>query len=81
MNATLLEAFLARIYVDERARASFLVDPRGEAIRAGLSPEEADSLVKIDRVGLELMARSLDQKRRRNRPAPRPSRRKGRTSL
>jgi len=63
MNAPLLEAFLARIYVDARARSRFLADPRGEAILAGLSPEEADSLVKIDRVGLELTARSLERKR------------------
>lgn len=64
MNAPLLEAFLARIYVDACARSRFLADPRGEAIHAGLSLEEADSLVKIDRVGLELMSRSLERKRR-----------------
>lgn len=81
MNATLLETFLARIYVDDRARAIFLADPHEEAIRAGLSPDEADALVKIDRVGLELMARSLEQKRRRRCPSPRPRRRKNRTSL
>lgn len=65
MNAGLLEAFLARIYVDSSARSMFLADPRGEAIKAGLSLEEADSLVRIDRVGLELMARSLARKRSR----------------
>ena len=63
MNPPLLEAFLAKIYVDSFARSRFLSDPRAEAIQAGLSPEEADSLVKIDRVGLELMARSLMRKR------------------
>lgn len=63
MNAALLEEFLAMIYVDACARSRFLADPRGEAILAGLSPEDADSLVKIDRVGLELMARSLERKR------------------
>ncbi|HLG14096.1 MAG TPA: hypothetical protein VJH03_06130 [Blastocatellia bacterium] len=65
MSATLLEAFLAKIYVNEDARASFLADPRGEAIRAGLSQHQADELVQIDRVGLDLMAESLRRKRER----------------
>lgn len=57
-----LEEFLARIYVDAEARAKFLGDPRGEAIRAGLTPEQVEDVVKIDRDGLELFAGSLRHK-------------------
>ncbi len=65
MSAPDFEAFLAKIYVDERARAKFLADPRGEALKAGLTASEAEALEKIDRLGLELIARSLERKRRR----------------
>lgn len=58
-----LEAFLARIYVDREARHRFLRDPRGEALGAGLSPDEATDLEVIDRVGLELAADSYSTKR------------------
>jgi len=64
-GAARLEAFLAKLYVDEASRERFLADPRGEAGRAGLSVEDVDSVVAIDRVGLELMAESLQRKRRR----------------
>jgi hypothetical protein len=63
MSAQSLEAFLAKIYVDEKARERFLADPRGEAIRAGLSEQEVQALEKIDLVGLELTAKSLQRKR------------------
>jgi hypothetical protein len=63
MSAPALEAFLARIYVDAEARTRFLADPRGEAARAGLTPEECDALARIDRVGLDLCARSFARKR------------------
>jgi hypothetical protein len=65
MSAPDFEAFLAKIYVDERARAKFLADPRGEALKAGLTASEAEALEKIDRLGLELIAQSLERKRRR----------------
>ena len=64
MSASLLEAFLAQIYVDEEARARFLADPNGEAMKAGLTLQETKALERIDRVGLELMAKSLERKRR-----------------
>jgi hypothetical protein len=64
MSAPLFEAFLAKIYTDERARARFLADPRLEAARAGLTGPEAEALERIDRVGLELIAESLERKRR-----------------
>jgi hypothetical protein len=63
MNQSRLEIFLARIYVDEQARARFLVDPRGEAIKAGLTPEQIEDVVNIDRDGLELFAASLERKK------------------
>jgi hypothetical protein len=57
------EAFLARIYAEADARARFLADPRGEALRAGLTAAEADSLARIDREGLALAAASFARKR------------------
>lgn len=65
MSAARLEAFLAKIYVDENSRASFLADPRGEAAKAGLNEREVRALEKIDRAGLILTARSLKKKRER----------------
>jgi hypothetical protein len=59
------ESFLARLYVDGSARARFLADPRGEAAAAGLIGDEIAAAVEIDRVGLELAARSFAHKKRR----------------
>jgi hypothetical protein len=64
MNAAALEAFLARIYVDERARARFLAAPLDEARRAGLDEEQCRALAAIDRQGLALAADSFAHKRR-----------------
>ena len=63
MSAPRLEAFLARLYVDAQARASFMADPAGETSQAGLSDEERDALIRIDRIGLEMTARSFTGKR------------------
>lgn len=65
MSASHFEAFLAKIYVDERERAKFLADPRGEATKAGLTAQEIEAVERIDRVGLDLLAKSLARKRRR----------------
>jgi hypothetical protein len=65
MSAARLEAFLAKIYVDEDSRERFLADPRGEAAKAGLNEHEIEALEKIDRAGLILTAQSLQKKRRR----------------
>ena len=62
---TRFEAFLARIYVDRVAREKFLADPRRAAHQAGLTEDEIQALERIDRVGLQLTAESLEQKRRR----------------
>jgi hypothetical protein len=64
VSASRLEAFLAKIYVDEEARALFLADPRGEAAKAELTEQEIEAVACIDRVGLELLAQSLERKRR-----------------
>jgi len=63
MSDSRLESFLARIYVDAAAREKFLADPRGEAIKAGLTAREIDDLANIDRDGLELFAHSLEHKK------------------
>ena len=63
MSGSRLEAFLARIYVEQTAREKFLADPRGEATRAGLTAQEIEDVVKIDREGLEFFAHSLEHKR------------------
>jgi hypothetical protein len=57
------ETFLARLYTDAPLRARFLADPRAEAKRQGLSDEECQALERIDRIGLELSARSFAHKR------------------
>lgn len=64
MSARELEIFLTRIYVDLSARAAFKANPRGEALRAGLSEEECSAVENMDWVGLEMAARSFAQKRR-----------------
>ena len=63
MSASRFEAFLAKLYVDERTRTKFLADPQGEALKAGLTAQEVEAVASIDRVGLELLARSLERKR------------------
>ena len=70
MSSPALERFLAKIYVDSDARARFLAAPREETARAGLSPEECEALSSIDRIGLEMAARSFAHKRA-GKPSPR----------
>ena len=67
MNTPELERFLAKIYVDAEARARFLAAPYEEATRAGLQEEQCRVLERIDRVGLEMAARSFGRKRERKR--------------
>ena len=63
MNDSRLETFLARIYVDQKARAKFLADPHGEATKAGLTAQQVEDVIKIDRDGLDLLAQSLERKK------------------
>jgi hypothetical protein len=65
VSTSLLEAFLARIYVDAQVRDRFLNDPVAEALKAGLSHDEIEAVKQIDQVGLELFAVSLERKRQR----------------
>jgi hypothetical protein len=70
MSATHLEAFLARLYVDAGARASFKANPRAEAKKAGLSDDQCTALENLDWIGLEMAARSFAKKRQlKRRPA------------
>jgi hypothetical protein len=57
------ETFLARLYTDAPLRARFLADPRAEAERHQLNAQECDALERIDRVGLQMAARSFAHKR------------------
>jgi hypothetical protein len=63
MNTPELERFLATLYVDDRARARFLEAPLEEARRAGLTEAQCRALESIDRIGLEMAARSFSAKR------------------
>lgn len=63
MNSPELERFLATLYVNSEARAKFLAAPRQEAARAGLSEDQCRALENIDRIGLEMAARSFARKR------------------
>jgi hypothetical protein len=63
MNAPSLSASSPRIYVDPVARARFLADPHAEAARAGVTEIQCRALESIDRIGLELAARSFARKR------------------
>ncbi|PYO29966.1 MAG: hypothetical protein DMD86_14145 [Candidatus Rokuibacteriota bacterium] len=65
MTTARFEAVLARLYVDDAFRRSFLADPAGEAARAGLDPDEARALAEVDAVDLEMAARSFAHKRAR----------------
>jgi hypothetical protein len=67
VSVSRLEAFLAHIYVDAEAREKFLSDPDRVALDAGLSGDEIEAVKQIDRVGLELLADSLQRKRQSHR--------------
>ncbi len=67
MNNTTLESYLAVLYTDAAARNSFLADPAIASRNAGLSDADVDSLVNIDRVGLQMAADSYAHKRANHR--------------
>jgi uncharacterized protein len=68
--ARMLEAFLARLYVDGETRRRFLADPRAAAEAAGLDGAICLALQRIDRAGLELAAHSFAIKRTASGPGP-----------
>jgi hypothetical protein len=63
MSAEKFEAFLAKLYADEKARSRFLVDPRRESLNAGLTENDSAALENIDLVGLELASHSITKKK------------------
>lgn len=65
-----LEAFLARLYVDDALRAAFLADPTRVLGEMHLDPALSAELLAIDRVGLELAAESFARKRARTGSGP-----------
>jgi uncharacterized protein len=65
-GARALEAFLTRLYVDERTRTLFLENPEQATAGLGLAPASLHALARLDRVGLELAARSFAHKRQRS---------------
>ena len=71
MNTPELERFLATLYVDDHARARFLDAPLDEARRAGLTEAQCRALESIDRIGLEMAARSFSAKRAETSRRPR----------
>jgi len=82
MKTEQFEAFLAKLYVDDQARARFLSNPHAEANRARLTAEQCNALESIDTVGLQLAADSFARKRaaqRLHQPSPRILRWLGRT--
>ena len=67
MSSVVLESFLARLYTDADALERFNADPKGEAMRAGLSAAECAALAECDRTGLQMAAESFGHKRARHR--------------
>lgn len=65
MTGPRFEAFLARLYTDEPTRRRFLEDPATVARASGLSEEEVQAALDIDREGLMLTAESFEKKRAR----------------
>ncbi len=63
MSSPRLEAMLAHLYTDETFRIRFVADPRSEAIRFGLTEDEANEMANMDMVGLSMAAKSYERKR------------------
>lgn len=63
MSSPALETYLARLYTDDALRAAFLLDPQAQALLNDLSPEEAEAMAAMDRIGLQMAAASYRAKR------------------
>lgn len=63
MGLEAVELALARLYTDDRLRASFFADPERVAAAIGLAPEDAARLLAVDRTRIERFAESLKIKR------------------
>ena len=63
MSSPALEAYLAVLYTDDALRHAFLQAPHAQALLHGLSPQEAEAMAAIDRIGLQMAAASFRHKR------------------
>lgn len=63
MSTPELETFLARLYTDAQLRERFLRDPKSEALAAGLAPDQAEELARLDPAALEAACHSFARKR------------------
>ena len=63
MSSAALETYLARLYTDDALCKAFLLEPRAQALLHGLSPQEADAMAAMDRIGLQMAAASYRAKR------------------
>jgi hypothetical protein len=63
MSSPALEAFLARLYIDQGFRERFLAGTLTATESRGLSDQELAALDRIDRVGLQMMSDSLRAKK------------------
>jgi len=63
MSSPALETYLARLYTDDALRAAFLLEPHAQALLHGLSPQEAEAMAAMDRIGLQMAAASYRAKR------------------
>ncbi|MEF2265489.1 hypothetical protein V3C40_01740 [Janthinobacterium sp. LS2A] len=75
MSSPALETLLARLYTDDALRAAFLLEPLAQALQHGLSPEEAEAMAAMDRIGLQMAAASYRAKRAAHSGPPRPAQR------
>ena len=75
MSSPALETYLARLYTDDALRAAFLLDPHAQALLHGLSPQEAEAMAAMDRIGLQMAAASYRAKRAAHSGQPRPTQR------
>lgn len=70
MSTPEFEAFLARLYADPNA---FGADLKNEALRFGLTLQQAEAIDRIDRDALQAAAFSF-RKKRESKPKPRAKR-------
>ncbi|WP_308921644.1 hypothetical protein [Janthinobacterium sp. J1-1] len=63
MSSPALEAYLAKLYTDDALRQAFLDAPQTQSVLHGLSPQEAEAMAAIDRIGLQMAAASFQHKR------------------
>jgi hypothetical protein len=63
MSSPALEAFLARLYTDEKLLAAFLAAPEATALAAGLDRGTVAALAAVDHDDLIVATRSFRMKR------------------